>query len=98
MSSFFSSGRAVDAVLAFMLIELGALLLVRQRGTALFRPLDVIGNFGAGASLLLALRAALRGSQWRQVALWLLIALGFHVWDLSLRRAARRKMTPRQAR
>ena len=86
----------VDAVLAFMLVELVVLMLVRERGTTLFRPLDVIVNCGAGAALLLALRAALRGSEWQQVALWLLIALGFHVWDLWLRRAARRKMTRRQ--
>ena len=90
MASFFSSGRAVDAVLGFMLIELAALLLIRERGTAVFRPLDVIVSLGAGASLLLALRAALRGSEWRPVALWLLIALGFHVWDLALRHAGRR--------
>jgi hypothetical protein len=97
MAGFFSSGRVVDAVLAFMLIELAALLLVRERGAALLRPLDVISNFGAGASLLLALRAALRGADWGQAALWLLIALGFHVWDLALRLAARRKMMRRQA-
>jgi hypothetical protein len=86
MTSFFSSGRVVDAVLAFMLIELVALVLVRERGARVFRPRDVVVNFGAGAALLLALRAALRGSQWQPVALWLLIALGFHVGDLWMRR------------
>ncbi len=90
MNSFFSSGRVVDAVLAFMLFELAALVLVRERGTAVFRPLDMMANCGAGAALLLALRAALRGSEWQAVALWLAVALGFHVWDLSLRRAVRR--------
>lgn len=89
MTSFFSSGRIVDAVLAFMLIELVVLVRLRRRGAALFRPLDVMVNSGAGAALLLALRGALRGSQWRTIALWLLIALGFHIWDLS-RRASRR--------
>jgi hypothetical protein len=86
MTSFFSSGRVVDVVLAFMLIELAALVLVRRRGAAVFRPLDVAVNSGAGASLLLALRAALRGSEWQPIALWLLSALGFHLWDLWLRR------------
>jgi hypothetical protein len=95
MTSFFSSGRVVDAVLAFMLIELIALVLVRERGTAVFRPLDVMVNSGAGAALLLALRAALRGSAWQPVALWLLVALGFHVWDLWLRRPSH-QMTRRQ--
>ena len=90
MTSFFASGRVVDAVLAFMLVELAALLLVRKRGAALFRPLDVMVNFGAGAALLLALRAALRGSQWQPIALWLAAALFFHIWDLWLRRSGRR--------
>jgi hypothetical protein len=40
--------------------------------------------------LLLALRAALRNSQWQMISLWLLIALGFHLWDLALRAAAGR--------
>ena len=56
----------------------------------MFRPLDVLVNFGAGAALPLSLRAALRGSEWQRIALWLAVALGFHVWDLWLRRAARR--------
>ena len=90
MTSFFASGRVVDAVLAFMLIELIALVLVRERGAAVFRPLDVMVNCGAGAALLLSLRTALRGSEWQPIALWLAVALGFHVWDLWLRRAARR--------
>jgi len=97
MSGFFSSGRVVDAVLAFMLVELVALVLVRRRGERLFRPRDVMVNFGAGAALLLALRAALRGSEWQPVALWLLVALGFHVWDLSLRRRPP-QMNPSQSR
>jgi len=89
MNGLFSSGRVVDAVLAFMLIELIALVFVRQRGASLFRPRDVMVNFGAGAALLLALRAALRGSGWQPVALWLLVGLGFHLWDLWLRRRPR---------
>ena len=90
MNVFYSSGRVVDVVLAFMLVEVVALMLVRKRGATLFRPLDVLVNCGAGAALLLALRAALRGSQGEAIGLWLLMALGFHVWDLSLRRAASR--------
>jgi hypothetical protein len=90
LASFFSSGRVVDAVLVFMLIELVVLASVRHRGAALFRPLDIAVNGGAGAALLLALRAALRNSQWQMISLWLLIALGFHLWDLALRAAAGR--------
>jgi hypothetical protein len=90
MASLFSSGRVVDAVLALMLIELFVLVLVRGRAGAMFRPLELMANFGAGAALLLALRFALRGSQWPPVALCLLLALCFHVWDLWSRRATRR--------
>ena len=79
----------MDVVLVFMTIELIALALVRRHGAPLYRPLDVMVNSGAGAALLLALRASLRGSQWQPIAVWLLMALGFHLWDLSLRRAPR---------
>jgi uncharacterized membrane-anchored protein len=90
LTGFFSGGRVVDVALAFMLIELVALLIVRKCGATMLRPLDVMVNCGAGAALLLALRAALRSSGWHPVALWLVVALGFHLWDLSLRHAARR--------
>jgi hypothetical protein len=35
--------------------------------------------------LLLALRAALCTEVWQRVALWLLVALVFHLWDLKIR-------------
>lgn len=85
----FANGRVVDAVLVLLLVELPVLALLRVRGRAVFRPLELVANAGAGAALLCALRAALRSSPWQQVSLCLLLALGFHVWDLCLRASAR---------
>ena len=59
------------------------LILVRK-----YRPhldaMPLMVNLGAGAGLLLALRAALLGSGWRKIAAFLMLALVFHVWELSL--------------
>jgi uncharacterized membrane protein len=88
--SFFRSGLVVDCILAFMVLEFMVLILVRIQGARLFRPLELMVSVGAGAALLLALRAALRGARWQGVAIWLLAALGLHVWDLGLRSSMRR--------
>jgi len=83
--SFFGSGRVVDCILGFMVLELIVLILVRNNGSPVFRPVALLVNVGAGAALLLALRSALCAEVWQRVALWLLIALGFHLWDLKIR-------------
>ncbi len=90
MADFFQSGEVVDCILGFMVLELIVLSLVRIHGGPLFRPLEIIAGVGAGAALLLALRAALRGEAWAHVAPWLLVALGLHLWDLRIRWSARR--------
>lgn len=90
MNEFFHSGRVVDCILALMLIEWIVMILVRNKGLAMFKPLDAAVNIGAGAALLLALRQALRGLAWHSVALWLVVALGFHLWDLTLRGSVHR--------
>lgn len=91
MATLFSSGRIVDVVLALMLVELAALWIAGRRGLAGFRLLGLVFNGAAGAGLLLALRASLRGAPWQAISLWLLAALGFHLADLSLRVSWRRR-------
>jgi hypothetical protein len=73
-----------------MAIEIIAVILVRKQSGLRVQVLDLLVNIGAGAALLLALRVALRGGAWQGIALWLLIALGFHAGELRLRWSMRR--------
>lgn len=89
MSDLFASGRIVDGILMLMLVEIFVLALVRnkaRRGLSLYA---LMSNLGAGAALLLALRAALTDHRWQMVALWLVIALIAHAADLGVRWTAK---------
>lgn len=76
MTALFASGHAVDLVLGVLLIE--ALWLV-VRGAA---PLAVLLRLAPGALMLVALRAALVGLDWRWIALPLLLSFPLHLADL----------------
>ncbi|MEM9404312.1 MAG: hypothetical protein AAGA44_17725 [Pseudomonadota bacterium] len=85
LESLISSGRIVDIMLAIMATEVVAVSLYRRatgRGIA-FVPL--ILNIGAGASLMLALRAALTDGNIVIIAAWLVASLFFHVADQARR-------------
>ncbi len=80
-----TSGRIVDLMLAFIVLEIVALVLIRRftgRGIA---TLPLLTNIGAGTSLMLALRADLTGAGWTWIAFFLVAALIFHVSDLAQR-------------
>jgi hypothetical protein len=82
LEEMFASGRMVDFVIGFMLIECVALLaLSRSTGRGLTPP-EIFWNALAGLGLLLALRNALTGGPWLSTALWLLTALAGHLGDL----------------
>ncbi len=85
VAEWFSSGRVADGILAFMLIEAIVLIIVRKKTGRGLRSLDLFLSLAAGAALLLALRAALTGVSWIPIALWLLVALPAHLWDLRRR-------------
>ena len=85
MIELFRSGRIVDLILALVLLEAIALVWLRAKRGAGPGLLALGGNLAAGACLLLALRGALAGSDWRQTALWLLAALVAHAFDLYAR-------------
>ena len=87
---FFANGLIVDFILAFMAVELFVLILVRKQPWRRVQLIELMVNMGAGAALLLALRAALRESAWQRVALWLSMALVLHLWELALRRSMHR--------
>ncbi len=100
MADWFVSGRIVDLILCLMLAEALLLLLLRSRAGLRASRIEVLATIGAGAGLMLALRAALRGAPWTVVAAWLLAALGAHLVDMAARfgpgAAARSAVTPRR--
>lgn len=80
MSSLFSSGRAVDIILAVMLVEIT--VLVRRRPT---EPIAIVLAFLPGALILLAVRAALTDADWQWVALALGASFPAHLADIRRR-------------
>jgi len=85
MSGLFASGRIVDLILAFTLLEglvLAALYRKTGRGVA---PADLLGNLASGISLMLALRGALVGAWWGWIGLCLAGSLVAHLVDLRRR-------------
>ena len=81
MELFFTSGRAVDLVLAFMALEAIALIAIKRRASV-----TVILTILPGAAMMLALRAALTGAGWQWAAVWLTVSLPLHLADLRHRK------------
>ena len=76
-----TSGRIIDIMIAFVIIEVVVLLVywrVRGRGVA---PYSLLVNIGAGGSLMLALRAVMSDASWAAVAACLVSSLVFHSLD-----------------
>jgi len=74
----FTSGHAVDIVLLVLGIELGWLVTKGGWGLA-----DAFARLGPGALMMLALRAALTGLDWRWIALPLLVSFPVHLVDIA---------------
>jgi hypothetical protein len=74
MQDWFANGRVAELALLLLALE-GAVLLALRRGPV--SPL--LAFLGAGAALLLALRAALLGLWWGWVAFWLAVSLPAHL-------------------
>ncbi|GJE54667.1 MULTISPECIES: hypothetical protein [Methylobacterium] len=85
MPELFASGRIVDGILVLVALEAVALLVWRWRRGRGPSPLALIGNLASGASLMLAVRAALTGADWTVIAGFLLASLVAHLTDLCLR-------------
>jgi hypothetical protein len=90
MQQLVASGRVVDLILVLVAVELVFLGYIRaRRGTGIgWRAL--LPNLLAGASLLLALRAAITGADWPWIAVWLAAAGLAHVADLRTRWVGKR--------
>jgi hypothetical protein len=85
VADLFSTGRIVDCIIALMILELFVLAVVHWRTRSGIAPLRLIVSLAAGAALLLALRAALLGAAWQNIAPWLILALAAHLVDLKMR-------------
>ncbi len=85
LESLISSGRIVDIMVIFVIVEVLVLIVywrVKQRGIP---TVPLLANIGAGGSLMLALGASIKGAGHLVVALCLVAALVFHLTDLALR-------------
>lgn len=80
-----ASGRVVDIIIAFMMIEALLLFFYNHRTSCGLPPADVAAMLLAGLCLLLALRAALTGADWTWIATFLGAALVAHLVDLGRR-------------
>ena len=85
MADLFATGRVVDCILLLMLLEAALSLAVARRLRRGIAPVDLVLNLAAGASLLLALRAALLHAAWPAVAIWLIVALAAHIGEAGCR-------------
>ncbi len=83
-------GTLVDVALAFVALEFGSLLSLREL-LAELHPLDILGQLLAGALLLIAVRLAVTGADPRWTLLFVSLSLPAHVFDLARRLRGRRR-------
>ncbi len=82
MKEFFASGHAVDFVLLVLAVEAAILIAMRAPGAKIRQLASPLLPLLPGVFLLLALRAALTGTSWVWVALWLACSFPAHLADL----------------
>jgi len=87
---FLLSGRAIDLILAVVAIEAVVLVALQRKAGRGLPPVDLLGQLLAGAMLLLALRCALTGADYRWTALFLAASFPAHVLDMVQRWRSRR--------
>ena len=85
LSSIISSGRIVDIMVIFVVIEVLALVVYWRRTGRGVPTVPLLANVGAGGSLMLALGATLKGFETQVIALCLVSSLVFHFADLAIR-------------
>jgi hypothetical protein len=85
MKELLLSGTLVDVALSVIALEFVILVALRLHGLHGLRPLDLLGQLLAGAFLLLAVRCALRGSDYRWTLVMLTASFPAHAFDLARR-------------
>ena len=86
LSGLFSSGHAVDLVIAVMAAEFGLIILLKSARDRPIAAINMLFAMAPGVFILLALRAALTGAGWIWIALFLAASFPIHVADLIRRR------------
>ena len=76
-----TTGRIVDIMVAVIVIEVLAIVLIRKARGGGIATGPLLLNVGAGGSLMLALRASLSDAGWLWIAAFLVLSLVFHVAD-----------------
>ncbi len=84
-SDIISSGRIVDIMVVFVIIEVLVLVVYWKRTGRGVPTVPLLANVGAGGSLMLALGATMKGFDTQIIALCLVSSLVFHVTDLLIR-------------
>ncbi len=85
LEDLITSGRIVDIMIGFVIIEVAVLLLYRRLRGGGIPPSKLFVNIGAGGSLMLALWAVFAEAHWAVIAGFLVMSLVFHVADLASR-------------
>jgi len=85
VAELFATGRVVDLILWFMVLEAVVLVAYHAKTGRGVAPLNVLSNLLAGVFLLLALRFALVGAWWGWIGLSLIAGLFAHLVDLQRR-------------
>lgn len=78
----FSTGQAVNAVLAVTLVQTLIFALLAKSWRARF---NVLFAAAPGVALIMAVRAATVGAVWWEIAFWLFLAWPLHLIDLARR-------------
>lgn len=85
MTDFIASGRLIELVLVLMAVEAVVLWLLHRRTGRGVAPTEVVIMLAAGASLMLAVHAALVGAAAHWIAVCLTGSLVAHLADLGRR-------------
>lgn len=85
MSALFASGRIIDAIVLFTLVEATFLTFLYRRTSRGVPPGEFLANLISGVALLLGIRTALTGGDWTWTALCLIAAFTAHLIDLGRR-------------
>jgi hypothetical protein len=78
----FSSGQAINAVLAATLVQTLVFALLAKDWRARF---NVFFAAAPGVALIMAVRAAVVGAAWWEIGFWLFVSWPLHLFDLSRR-------------
>ncbi|MFK7993873.1 MAG: hypothetical protein AB8B87_07030 [Granulosicoccus sp.] len=85
LTTLISSGRIVDLMVLFVIVEVLVLIVYWRRTGRGVPTVPLLANIGAGGSLMLALGATLKGFEPGVIALCLVSSLIFHLTDLAIR-------------